>query len=90
MITIAFCRCIYEAYLQYTYLADLPIITVVFRTFPFFEAIIIHAPGIARYFRMVYEYSPWLVTGRHLIRSLQGTLQSDPLGMFLFSLTIQP
>lgn len=28
--------------------------------------------------------------GRHLIRSLQGTQKGDLLGMYLFSLVIQP
>ena len=54
------------------------------------DAVIIHAPGLAGYVHMVYGRAPWLVAGKHLIRSLQGTQQGDPLGMYLFSLVIQP
>ena len=54
------------------------------------DAVIVHAPGIARYVHMVYGSSPWLVAGTFMIRSLQGTQQGDDLGMFLFSLVLQP
>ena len=53
------------------------------------DAVIVHAPAIARYVHMVYGSGPWLVAGLSLIRSLQGTQQGDPLGMFLFSLVLQ-
>ena len=53
------------------------------------DAVMVHAPAIARYVHMVYGCGPWLVAGMHLIQSLQGTQQGDPLGMFLFSLVLQ-
>ena len=53
------------------------------------DAVIVHAPAIARYVHMVYGCGPWLVAGLTLIRSLQGTQQGDPLGMFLFSIVLQ-
>ena len=53
------------------------------------DAVVVHAPAIARYVHMVYGCGPWLVAGLCLIRSLQGTQQGDPLGMFLFSLVLQ-
>lgn len=34
------------------------------------DAVVIHAPGLARYIHMVYDCAPWLIAGRHLIRSL--------------------
>lgn len=54
------------------------------------NAVVIHAPGIARYVHRVRGYKPWLVAGQHLIRSLRGTHEGDPLGMYLFSSFIQP
>lgn len=39
---------------------------------------------------MFYGCTSWLVAERHLIRSIQGTQPGNPLGMFLFSLVIQP
>lgn len=52
------------------------------------EAVVIDAPGIARYVQMIYSCVPWLIAGIHLIRPLQETQQSDALCMFLFSLVI--
>ena len=54
------------------------------------DEVIIHAPGIARYVHMVYGSAPWLIAGGRMIQSLQGTQQGDLLGMFLFSLVLQP
>lgn len=53
------------------------------------DAVVVHAPGVARYVHMVYGCAPWLVAGRHLILSPQGTQQGDPLGNFLFSIFSQ-
>lgn len=47
------------------------------------NAVVIHAPGLAQYVHMVYRCAPWLTASRQLIRFLQGTLQCNPLGMYL-------
>ena len=39
---------------------------------------------------MIYVCAPWLVAGRRMIQSHQGPQQGNPLGMFLFSLVLQP
>lgn len=51
-------------------------------------AVVIYAPGLARYVHMVYRCAPWLIAGQHLIRFLQGTQQGNPLGIYLLSLDI--
>lgn len=33
--------------------------------------------------------APWMIAGRHRIRSFQGTLQGDPLGIYLLSPVMQ-
>lgn len=53
------------------------------------DAVVIHAPGIARYVHMFYGCAPWLIAGQNLIISLQGTQQGDTLGLYLFSLVTQ-
>lgn len=47
------------------------------------DAVVIHAPGIACCVNFVYGCAPWLIAGKHLIRSLQETLQDEPLGMYV-------
>lgn len=39
---------------------------------------------------MVYGCAPWLEARKTLIRALRVTQQDDPLGMYLFSVDIQP
>lgn len=53
------------------------------------NAVVINAPGLARYLPMVNVCFSWLIAGLHLIRFLQGTRQGDPLGTKLFSFVIQ-
>lgn len=45
------------------------------------DAVIVHAPGLARYAHSVYDCSLWLISGRHLIRSLKETEQGDSFDM---------
>lgn len=54
------------------------------------DGAIIHSLVIARYVHMVYCCALYLVYGGSLTQLQQGTKQGDPLGMFLFSLVLQP
>jgi Reverse transcriptase (RNA-dependent DNA polymerase) len=54
------------------------------------ERVCEHAPPAARYFHAIYGGQPYVVAGRTLLLSRQGTQQGDPLGMLLSSLAIQP
>jgi Reverse transcriptase (RNA-dependent DNA polymerase) len=53
------------------------------------ERVCEHAPPVARFVHAIYGGQPYVVTGRTLLLSRQGTQQGDPLGMLLFALAIQ-
>jgi hypothetical protein len=54
------------------------------------ERVYEHAPPAARFFQAIYGGQPYVVAGRTLLLSRQGTQHGDPLGMQLFALAIQP
>jgi hypothetical protein len=54
------------------------------------ERVCEHAPPAARFVHAIYGGQPYVVAGRTLLLSRQGTQQGDPLGMLLFALAIQP
>jgi hypothetical protein len=53
------------------------------------ERVCEHAPPAARFVHAIYGGQPYVVAGRTLLLSRQGTQQGDPLGMLLFALAIQ-
>jgi hypothetical protein len=47
-------------------------------------------PKIYSWTKWVYGSQPWLFFGDYVLRSAQGVQQGDPLGPFLFALTLHP
>jgi hypothetical protein len=47
-------------------------------------------PAIFRWTQWVYGSHPWLFFGNNIIPSAQGVQQGDPLGPFLFAITLHP
>jgi hypothetical protein len=50
------------------------------------ERVYEHAPPAARFVHAIFGGQPYLVAGRTLLLSRQGTQQGDPLGILLFAL----
>jgi hypothetical protein len=49
-----------------------------------------HFPSLYKWTRWVYGSQPWLFFGNYLLHSAKGVQQGDPLGPFLFALTLHP
>jgi hypothetical protein len=54
------------------------------------ERVCEHAPPGARFVHAIYGGQPYVVAGRTLLLSRQGTQKGDPLGMLQFALAIIP